>query len=116
MDPHELRYTKTHEWAHPEGGLITVGISKFAADQLTDVTYVELPHVGHASPPRMSCGSRKTTSQSRQHAACVSGRYSVGSSRLATGLALRDHSALHLAPPSELDNAAGDDPLQARCR
>src|SRR3954451_6337571 len=46
MDPHKLRYTKTHEWAHPEGGLVTVGISKFAADQLTDVTYVELPHVG----------------------------------------------------------------------
>jgi glycine cleavage system H protein len=46
MDPKKLRYTKTHEWASVEGDVCTVGISKFAADQLTDVTYVELPHVG----------------------------------------------------------------------
>jgi glycine cleavage system H protein len=46
MDPNNLQYTKTHEWASLEGGVCTVGISKFAADQLTDVTYIELPHVG----------------------------------------------------------------------
>ncbi len=46
MDPSKLRYTRTHEWAHLEGDVCTVGISKFAADQLTDVTYIELPHVG----------------------------------------------------------------------
>jgi glycine cleavage system H protein len=46
MDLSKLRYTKTHEWASLEGGVCTVGITKFAADQLTDVTYVELPHVG----------------------------------------------------------------------
>jgi glycine cleavage system H protein len=46
MDPSKLRYTKTHEWARLEGEVYTVGISKFAADQLTDITYVELPHVG----------------------------------------------------------------------
>src|SRR2546421_2410390 len=46
MDPNKLRYTRTHEWAHLEGGVCTVGITKFAADQLTDVTYIELPHVG----------------------------------------------------------------------
>jgi len=46
MDPKTLRYSKTHEWASLEGDLCTVGITKFAADQLTDVTYIELPHVG----------------------------------------------------------------------
>jgi glycine cleavage system H protein len=46
MDPTTLRYTKTHEWASLEGDVCLVGISKFAADQLTDVTFVELPHVG----------------------------------------------------------------------
>jgi glycine cleavage system H protein len=46
MDPTKLHYTKTHEWAHLEGDVCLVGISKFAADQLTDVTFVELPHVG----------------------------------------------------------------------
>jgi glycine cleavage system H protein len=46
IDPANLRYTKSHEWAHLEGDVVTVGITQFAADQLTDVTYVELPRVG----------------------------------------------------------------------
>jgi len=46
MDPKKLRYAKTHEWAILEGDKCTLGISKFAVDQLTDVVYVELPDVG----------------------------------------------------------------------
>jgi glycine cleavage system H protein len=45
-NPATLRYTKTHEWVRLEGDVCTVGISKFAADQLSDITYIELPHVG----------------------------------------------------------------------
>ncbi len=46
MDLNKLRYTKSHEWAFVEKNVCTVGISKFAADQLTDITYIELPDVG----------------------------------------------------------------------
>jgi glycine cleavage system H protein len=46
MDPKSLRYATTHEWASLEGDVCTVGISKFAVDQLTDVVYIELPEVG----------------------------------------------------------------------
>src|SRR5262249_47401658 len=46
MDPKKFRYTKTHEWALIEGDTCTVGVSQFAAEQLTDITYIELPHVG----------------------------------------------------------------------
>jgi glycine cleavage system H protein len=46
MDPSKLYYMKTHEWARIEGDTYVVGITKFAADQLTDITYVELPHEG----------------------------------------------------------------------
>src|SRR5260370_40664955 len=46
MDPKKLRYAKSHEWASLEGDLCTVGITKFAVDQLTDVVYIELPEVG----------------------------------------------------------------------
>jgi len=46
MDPKTLRYAKTHEWAHLEGDTCTVGITKFAVEQLTDVVYIELPDVG----------------------------------------------------------------------
>ncbi|MDF1523806.1 MAG: glycine cleavage system protein GcvH [Trueperaceae bacterium] len=48
--PATLRYTRSHEWAtEPDAdGLVTVGISDFAQDQLGDVVFVELPEVGRA--------------------------------------------------------------------
>jgi glycine cleavage system H protein len=46
MDPKSLKYAASHEWAAVDGDVVTVGITQFAADQLTDVTYLELPKVG----------------------------------------------------------------------
>jgi glycine cleavage system H protein len=46
MDPKTLRYAPTHEWASLEADLCTVGISKYAVEQLTDVVYLDLPDVG----------------------------------------------------------------------
>jgi glycine cleavage system H protein len=44
----ETRYTDQHEWVRLEGDSATVGITKFAAEQLGDVVYVELPAKGKA--------------------------------------------------------------------
>lgn len=45
--PDTLRYTASHEWvAGPQEGVVTVGITDYAQDQLGDVVYVELPEVG----------------------------------------------------------------------
>lgn len=44
--PAELKYVKTHEYVRVEGNNATIGITAFAADQLGDVTYVELPKAG----------------------------------------------------------------------
>lgn len=44
--PEDLRYTAEHEWARLENGLVTVGITSYATEQLGDVVYVELPDVG----------------------------------------------------------------------
>ncbi len=44
--PHELRYTKTHEWAKKENNKITVGITDYAQKEISDVVFVELPKVG----------------------------------------------------------------------
>lgn len=46
MDPQALRYSKTHEWAILEGNVCTIGLTKFAVDQLTDIIYIEFPDVG----------------------------------------------------------------------
>ncbi|MBY0565783.1 MAG: glycine cleavage system protein GcvH [Hyphomonadaceae bacterium] len=40
------RYTKDHEWVELNGDVATVGISSYAAEQLGDVVYAELPAVG----------------------------------------------------------------------
>ena len=51
MDPKNLLYCETHEWVgitEEKNGekTATVGISKFALDQLTDLVYLELPEIG----------------------------------------------------------------------
>lgn len=46
MDPKTFRFTPTHEWVHVEGGVATLGISRFAVDQLTDLIMIDLPSVG----------------------------------------------------------------------
>ncbi len=42
----EVRYTDQHEWIRLDGEVATIGITKFAAEQLGDVVYVELPAAG----------------------------------------------------------------------
>ena len=46
MVPKDLRYTKEHEWVRVEGGVATVGITDYAAEQLGDIVFVELPEPG----------------------------------------------------------------------
>ena len=48
MVPGDLRYTKEHEWVRVDGDEAVVGITQFAADQLGDIVFVELPAVGKA--------------------------------------------------------------------
>lgn len=39
-------YTEDHEWIAVEGDIGTVGITKYAAEQLGDVVFVEVPEAG----------------------------------------------------------------------
>jgi glycine cleavage system H protein len=44
--PEDLRYSKEHEWVRVEGSTATIGITKYAADELGDIVFVDLPAVG----------------------------------------------------------------------
>lgn len=40
--PDDRRYLESHEWHKPEGDVVLIGISQFAVDELTDITYLEI--------------------------------------------------------------------------
>jgi glycine cleavage system H protein len=42
MYPSDLKYTKTHEWIRLEGKTASVGITSFAIEELTDLTYLQI--------------------------------------------------------------------------
>jgi len=41
-----MRFSKDHEWVNLDGDIATIGISAYAAEQLGDVVFVELPTAG----------------------------------------------------------------------
>ena len=43
-----MRFTKDHEWVEVSGDVATIGITAYAAEQLGDVVFVELPAPGKA--------------------------------------------------------------------
>jgi glycine cleavage system H protein len=44
--PDDRRYSREHEWVRVEGAIAVIGITSFAADELGDIVYVEVPEVG----------------------------------------------------------------------
>ena len=64
--PADCRVSDTHEWFRVNGKTVTMGITKHAADELTDITYVEMKPAGTAVAAGGSVGeveSVKTTSE-----------------------------------------------------
>ena len=63
--PSEFRFSESHEWFKIEGNTVTLGITQFAANELTAITYVEMQPVGTTVTKNESAGeveSVKTTS------------------------------------------------------
>lgn len=49
------RFAKTHEWAHMEGDIATVGISSHAQEEISDIVFVDLPKVGQQVAAGQNC-------------------------------------------------------------
>ena len=60
-NPAELHYTKEHEWVKVEGDVATIGITKYAADALGEIVYVDLPKVGSSTTQMKICGEIEST-------------------------------------------------------
>ncbi len=46
MVPNDRKYTQEHEWVQVEGDVATIGVTEYAAGELGDVVFVELPEPG----------------------------------------------------------------------
>lgn len=54
--PDDLRYTQDHEWLRLEGDEAVVGITEYAAIELGDIVFVELPAIGMGLEPAQAFG------------------------------------------------------------
>ena len=83
MVPNELRYTKDHEWVRVEGNEATVGITDFAAGQLGDIVFVELPEAGRTLEQFATFGVVESVKAVSDLFAPVSGEVVAGNDALA---------------------------------
>ncbi len=60
-NPTNLQYTKEHEWVLVEGDVATIGITKYAADALGEIVYVDLPKIGSSTAHMKICGEIEST-------------------------------------------------------
>jgi glycine cleavage system H protein len=72
--PAELKYTKEHEWARPQGNLVVIGVTAHAQEALGDVVYVELPRVGTVLTAGKPFGVIESTKAVSELYAPVSGK------------------------------------------
>ncbi|MDO5682966.1 MAG: glycine cleavage system protein GcvH [Propionibacteriaceae bacterium] len=72
--PEDLRYSADHEWVRPGNELVVrVGVTDYAAEQLGDIVYVQLPEVGDSVEAGDACGELESTKSTSDLQAPVSG-------------------------------------------
>ncbi len=111
-NPDDVRYSKEHEWVRAEADAATVGITKYAADELGDVVFVELPEVGSALERFASFGVVESVKAVSDLYAPVSGTVTEVNEALRDQPELLNRDAfgegwvlrMTLADPAELDD------------
>jgi glycine cleavage system H protein len=83
MVPGDLRYTKDHEWVRVDGDEAVVGITQYAADQLGDIVFVELPASGRALDQHETFGVVESVKAVSDLFAPVGGEVTAGNEALA---------------------------------
>ena len=61
VDEQSVRYTPEHEWVDVDGDVATVGITTYAATQLGDIVFVDLPAVGDDVVAGQTVGELEST-------------------------------------------------------
>jgi len=67
------KYAKTHEWAYLENGVVTVGISEYAQQEIGDIVFVDLPKTGTQVTAGQNCCVIESVKSASEIYAPVSG-------------------------------------------
>jgi glycine cleavage system H protein len=110
--PTDLRYTKDHEWVRADGDIATVGVTAYAADQLGDIVFVELPDVGRSLDQFAAFGVVESVKAVSDLFAPVSGEVVEANGALAASPELVNSSPyedgwmvrVRVADPTQLDD------------
>ncbi len=94
--PDDRKYSETHEWYLVDGDIVTVGITQHAADELTDITYVDLPATESVVSADSSIGEVESVKATSEIFSCIGGQV------IETNANLADH-------PELINDAAFDD-------
>jgi len=82
--PHDLRYTASHEWVRRESdGIVSVGITDHAQEQLGDIVFVEAPQVGRKVSAGESVGVVESVKAASDIYAPVAGEVVAANAALA---------------------------------
>ena len=124
MVPADLHYTKDHEWVRVTDDEATVGITEYAASQLGDIVFVELPDIGRSVAQFAAFGVVESVKAVSDLFAPVSGEVVAANERLASSPELVNQDPygegwmvrLRVADASQLDallDGAGYEALTA---
>jgi glycine cleavage system H protein len=81
--PADRRYSESHEWYLAKDDLVTIGLTQYAADELTDITFVELPEPGTAVTAGEAFGEIESVKATSELLTSVGGTVAEANERLA---------------------------------
>lgn len=110
--PDDLRYSREHEWARVDGNIAQIGVTKFAVEQLGDVTMVEFPEEGDPVTKAEVFGTVESVKAVSDLYAPVSGKVARTNTPLADTPEYINEDPyndgwlveIEMSDPSELDN------------
>ena len=118
--PKDYKYTKEHEWIHPQGNTAEVGITNYAQESLGDIVFVELPKTGADLAAGKSFGTVESVKAVSELYAPVSGKVTAINEVLNNSPEMVNqdaHSAwmikIELKNPKELDGLLSAEQYEA---
>jgi glycine cleavage system H protein len=118
--PKEYKYTKDHEWIHPQGNTALVGITNYAQESLGDIVFVELPKPGAQFERGKSFGTVESVKAVSELYAPASGKVAAINESLNQAPEIINKDAneawmikLELSNPKELDSLLSAEEYEA---